>query len=70
MTALIQATLFMFASYGLWAAIAMRRGAHRDALRYRFYAARDRLYLAGADGLLPVESKEFKDARALIEPNN
>lgn len=47
------------ASLSLHYALRFRAEAKRDAIRFRFFAARDRLYMAAANGLIPVESEAF-----------
>jgi hypothetical protein len=63
---LLVVALLFFASYLLALAVRYRRVAHRDAIRFRLFAARDRLYLAAADGLVPVEGELFQQLRFVI----
>ena len=42
------------------------KGVQRDRIRFQLFAVKDRLYLAAANGLVPVESKAFQMARYII----
>jgi hypothetical protein len=63
---LLAAIALVFACYLLTVAIRYKRALAREVVRYRLFDARDKLYLAVADGLLPVESSLFQDTRRLI----
>lgn len=63
---LLVATAFFIACYLLSVAQDYRRAIARDAIRYRLFAARDKLYLAAADGRLPVDGEMFQGLRDAI----
>lgn len=47
-------------------ALQLRRSVERDRLRFRLFAARQRLFLAARRGLVPVASPAFQGLRAFI----
>ena len=70
MTAHITAFLLLaalFATlYGFGSARRLRRHIRREDLRFRLFAARDRLYLVAAHGTIPVGSHAFRGLRDVI----
>lgn len=63
---LAAAVVLFFSFYILAVSSAAYRATKRDGFRFRLFAARDKLYIAAINGLLPVDSEAFVRLRDTI----